>query len=336
MLNGRDISTLLAVFLSAAGPIVTASMASAQHLQPVSVISFPGVGNWPINVAQEKGYFAAAGIEVTVTPTPSSVFQMTNLIEGKFDIALTAMDNVVAYMEGQGAVAVSRQPDLFAFLGGSPNMLALTTVPEVKNLQELKGKTLAVDAVTTGFAFVLFDFLKRGGLQLSDYKVESIGGTPARWRALQDRKAAAAMLTSPFQLFAKDKGFQVLEYARDVYGHYEESVSTTRRSWAAANETKLKAYIKGYVTAVEWLRDPKNKEEAIAILRRHVPQLSPHFAERSYADFLGPRGVAAKAQVDLAGVRKVLELRSEYGRPQKTLTDPTRYYDARYYEAAIR
>jgi phospholipid N-methyltransferase len=42
------------------------------------------------------------------------------------------------------------------------------------------------------------------------------------------------------------------------------------------------------------------------------------------------------SQVDIAGVRKVLELRSEYGRPKKVLTDPTRYYDPRYYEAAIR
>jgi hypothetical protein len=35
-------------------------------------------------------------------------------------------------------------------------------------------------------------------------------------------------------------------------------------------------------------------------------------------------------------MRKVLELRSEYGRPKKILTDPARYYDLKYYEAAIR
>ena len=38
----------------------------------------------------------------TLTPTPNSVFQLTNLIDGKFDIAMTAIDNVVAYNENQG------------------------------------------------------------------------------------------------------------------------------------------------------------------------------------------------------------------------------------------
>src|SRR5215204_1790167 len=88
-----------------------------QDLQPVSVIVFPGGFNWPIWAAQDKGFFARAGIEVAPTPTPNSVFQLTALIEGKFDIAMTAFDNVVAYMEGQGEAPVSGEPDLAAFMG---------------------------------------------------------------------------------------------------------------------------------------------------------------------------------------------------------------------------
>jgi ABC-type nitrate/sulfonate/bicarbonate transport system substrate-binding protein len=322
--------------LTACGEICTGANAAAQNLQAVSVIAFPGTGNWPIRIAQDKGYFAQAGIEVTLTPTPNSVFQMTNLIEGKFDIAMTAVDNVIAYEEGQGEVAVSRAPDLFVFMGGSPSIPVLVTTPEIKTTQELKGKTLAVDAITTGYAFVLFDLLKRSGLELSDYKVESAGGTLARWQGMRERKYAAAILTSPFDLIANANGFNVLQYARDVYGHYEESVAVARRAWAQANGQKLIAYSKAYVAAVDWLRDPINKEEAISILRKYFPELSPELAAATYANFTGPRGIAAKAQLDIAGIGKVLELRSEYGQPKKTLSDPSRYYDLRYYEAAIR
>jgi hypothetical protein len=71
------------------------------------VIVFPGGFNWPIWVAQDNGYFARGGIEVELTNTPNSVFQLINLIDGKFDIAMTAIDNVVAYMEGQGEAPVA-------------------------------------------------------------------------------------------------------------------------------------------------------------------------------------------------------------------------------------
>ena len=153
---------------------------------------------------------------------------------------------------------------------------------------------------------------------------------------MQEGKYAAAILNPPFSLIAKARGFNILDYARRVYGHYEETVATTRRSWAAANEKTLMAYIRAYVTTVEWLRDTSNKAEAITILRKYFPQLSEQVAEATYSEFIGPLGIAAKAQLDIAGVSKVLELRSEYGQPRKALTDAAKYYDLSYYEAATR
>ena len=37
----------------------------------------------------------------------------------------------------------------------------------------------------------------------------------------------------------------------------------------------------------------------------------------------------------MAGVRTVLELRSKYGTPQKTLTDPAKYIDVSYHQKAL-
>ena len=88
---------------------------------------------------------------MTLTPTPNSAFQLAGLIEGKFDIAHTAIDNVVAYTEGQGEAAVFVKPDLVAFMGGDNGFLALVTQPEIKGYGDLKGKTLSVDAMTTGY-----------------------------------------------------------------------------------------------------------------------------------------------------------------------------------------
>ena len=309
---------------------------SGMSLETVSVIVFPGGFNWPIWAAQEKGYFTRHGIEVKLTPTPNSVFQLTGLIDGKFDIGMTAFDNVVAYMEGQGEAPVSGQPDIAAVMGGDNGFLSLVTAPEIRSLQDLKGKTVSVDALTTGYAFVLFDLLKRSGLTPDDYKVERAGGVLQRWEALKEKKHAATMLITPFDEIAKASGFNVLQYAIDVYGHYQGLVAASRRSWAAAEPKKVDGYIRGYLASLEWLYDPKNKDEAIAILRKNLPQMSPELASRSHAVLLGPKGFTRKGEVDLAGMRKVLELRSEYGDPKKTLKDPARYLDTKYYEAATR
>jgi ABC-type nitrate/sulfonate/bicarbonate transport system substrate-binding protein len=42
--------------------------------------------------------FAANGLEVTLQATTNSVAQMTGLANGAFDIAMTAVDNIVAYV----------------------------------------------------------------------------------------------------------------------------------------------------------------------------------------------------------------------------------------------
>ena len=228
----QGIAIKFATALLIVGLSDAATGVKAQQLQPVSVIVFPGGFNWPIWIAQEKGYFAKDGIEVKLTNTPNSVFQLTNLIDGKFDIAMTAIDNVIAYMEGQGEAPTASTPDLVVFMGGDNGFLSLVTVPEVKAYADLKGRTVMVDALTTGYAFVLFDMLKRNGLQKGDYKVEKAGGVMARWEAIKEKKHDGTMLITPFDILAKANGLNVLQYAIDLYGNYQGLVAASRRAWA--------------------------------------------------------------------------------------------------------
>lgn len=319
-----------------AGFLGDSSGLRAQMPQTVSVIVFPGGFNWPIWVAQQKGYFSQNGIEVKLTDTPSSVFQLTGLIEGRFDIAMTAIDNVVAYMEGQGEAKLDRQPDIFAFMGGDNGFLSLVTVPEVRTYADLKGRTVSVDALTTGYAFVLLDLLERGGLERGDFEVVSAGGVLQRWDALKQKKQAGTMLITPFDLIARAAGFNVLQRAIDVYGHYQGLVGATRRDWARDNAKALEGFIRAYVQALDWLGDPADKDEAISILRGHLHQMSPELAANTYRVLAPPQGFTPKAKIDMDGVSKVLELRSRYGEPKKTLSEPAKYFDAKYYDVATR
>jgi len=307
-----------------------------ESVRSVSVIVFPGGFNWPIWVAQDNGYFAKGAIAVELTPTPNSVFQLTNLIDGKFDIAMTAIDNVIAYMEGQGEAKTEMKPDLVVFMGGDNGFLSLVGTPDIRSIADLRGKVVSVDAVTTGYAFVLLDLLGRAGLTRDDYRIEKAGGVLERWGALKEKKHDATMLITPFDIFARMAGLNVLQYAIDVYGHYQGLVGAARRAWAAANPDLVAAYIRGYIAGVDFLRDPAKKDVAIAILRKNLPQMPEQVALQCHAAMTGPTGFTPKAALDVEGVRRVLALRSEYGEPKKAMTDPLKYYVPGYYEAATR
>lgn len=328
--SGRSVVLALALAL------VSCAATPPQPPTPLSVIVFPGGFNWPIWVAQGKGFFARNGVEVKLTPTPGSVYQLTNLIQGKFDIAMTAIDNLIAYREGQGEEPMPG-PDLEAVMGSDTGFLRLVTVPEVSSYQQLRGKQLSVDARTTGYAFVLFEMLERAGLKQGDYDAVIAGGVLQRFQALLQKKHAGTLLLSPFESSAEAKGFHRLGNAIDVLGRYQGLVAGVRKSWAGAHREALIGYIRAYSDAVEWLYDPANKDEAVAIFLKNFPAPGPAGAQAAYTILLSPKdGFQRKAQIDMEGVKTVLALRSKYGVPKKNLTDAWQYYDSSFYAAAMR
>lgn len=321
--------------LLAAAVLTIAGAVPAQELPEVRVIVFPGGNNWPIWAAQERGDFAKHGVRVTLTPTPNSVFLMRGLIEGKFDIAIAAIDNMVAYQEGQGEVKVEGEIDLVAIMGGNNGFNSLMAAPGVKDVADFRGRKVAVDAATTGYAFVLYDILRRSGLKAGDYVVERAGGASRRWEALREGKQDGTLLSLPWDIIAENNGFKRLATSNDV-GRFQGSAGIARRKWAAANEARTVGFIRGYVSGLDWISDPANREGAIALLRKNIKGLTPELAEASYKVLLDPAtGLQRKAQLDVAGLRTVLALRSEFGQPRKQLTDPTKYYDLAYYRMAV-
>jgi len=43
---------------------------------------------------------------------PGSIHQIVGLIDGRLDMAMSAVDNVIAYVEGQGAATPKNRADL--------------------------------------------------------------------------------------------------------------------------------------------------------------------------------------------------------------------------------
>ncbi|HUQ25305.1 MAG TPA: ABC transporter substrate-binding protein [Burkholderiales bacterium] len=286
------------------------------------VVVFPGGFNLPTWAAARQGFFEQNGVSVELTLTPSSTFQMQGLAEGRFDIAMTAFDNVVAYQEGQGEAKIPDNPDMFAFMGSDNGFLSLLGGRGVKSFADLKGKKLSVDAMTTGFAFVLRELLAKNGIAESDVTFERAGGVVERFQALMKGAHAATMVLTPFDLIGAAQGCTQLARAGEHLGAYLGVVGAARRSWAQQNEQALAGFVRAYRDGVAFLYE--NRPIAEALLVANMRAMTPELARRSLEVFLDERtGFHKDLRLDTKGMQTVLDLRSKF--TGKRLTDPEKY-----------
>lgn len=302
----------------------------------IKLICFPGAPNLPIFVATEKGWFGDEGLRVNLTTTPSSTFQAETLANGTFDVAGTAFDNVVAYSEGVGAVKIEPKPDFFAFMGATQIELALVTAPEVRTVADLKGRSVALDALATGFAFVLYEMLARAGVEQNDVEMVPVGATPLRWESVKDGKHAGTLTIEPFTSIARAQGFNVAQTSTELFDAYQGGSFATRRAWARDNADTLKGFIRGYLKGLDWTLDAANRDEATKILLANMEAIKPPVAPKVIANLCNPRsGLTPGAAILDDGVKTVLDLRSRYGGAGE-LTDAGRYIDLSYYKDAVK
>jgi ABC-type nitrate/sulfonate/bicarbonate transport system substrate-binding protein len=330
-------SNLIRILLGVALCVLAASGRSQSPPSPpvpLRLIAFDGGWNLPIWAAQRQGYFEANGVVVQLSYTPNSAFLVTSLLEGKVVLALATIDNLVAYQEGQGEAKIPDNPDLFAFMGGDGGFLSIVARPGIDDVAGLKGKTLSVDAMTTGLAFVLRELVIQGGLAESDVTFVRAGGTASRYRDLLAGKHDATLLRTPFELMAAERGFKVIATAGSL-GAYQGTAGFARRSWARDHEAALVGFLRAYQAATRWIYEPANREIVEALLVANIRDMTPALAKRScYLLLADTGGLARDLAPDAQGIRTVLRLRSKYGTPQKTLGDVARYVDLSYLEKA--
>ena len=309
------------------------ALAPGVHAAKLRVMGFSGTSNWPVFVGQAHGFFAKRGVDVEITAARNSATQLRALASGEIDIALTAMDNVIA------ADASAPDAAIVAVAGvNQGGRSRLVVARDLTSMQELRGRALAVDAVDTGYAFVLMSLLQRGGVEPGSYTLVSAGSSRDRLAALQEGRVAGALLNAPTDAVAEAQGFRVLASSAEVLSRYQGSVIAVRRAWAQQHAEELVAFLRGYIDALEWLQDRSHREAAIAVLIDRVPGITESEAARSHAEMSDPStgALSPRAEIDVEGVRAVLELRAKFGpRADRLERDPYRYYDASFYQRAI-
>lgn len=282
-----------------------------------------GTNTWPLYVAQARRLFERAGIDVQVTVTGSSVKQQAALIRGDYDIGFQQADHVVR--------AVEQGSDLFIFMaqGHAPD-LTLVGAPDVRGIEHLAGRTIAVDGARTGYAPLLRQLLLKHGLAESDMVFSEFGGSQERFDAMKSGAASASMLNPPFDSNLIEAGYWSLARMNDAFPSYPGPVMAARRSWASAHETELMAFVRAFDAAYTWLQDRENKSDAMTLLPARL-SIAPRATVAAVAKFAH----RPRPQISSEGLMQVIDTVWDAESYTQAKGAPGKYMDLSYIERVL-
>lgn len=202
------------------------------------VMVFPGAHNLPLWLMRD--------IEMVYTRSRDE--QIAAIQEGQIDVVHTAPDNLFL-------------PDadgLVPFLSGTVGPLDLVTRGDDDPC------VLGVDNPHSGFGRLAYRWLKEHRPTLN-YDVLSVGGTLARFTALNEKRVTMAVMHPPFTQYCEQQGYEIL--GRIDVG-FPTLVGVCRSSWM--ENPAMQDYRFRYREAVDRLAGSEGKDLTLEILRRQL------------------------------------------------------------------
>jgi sulfonate transport system substrate-binding protein len=151
---------------------------------------------------------------------------------------------------------------------GSNEFMVLADGP-VKSIDDLKDKVLATNAMGSAVDIAMRAMLRRKGLEANkDYTIVE-APFPAMKAMLAEKKADLISAVPPFSLDPDLRGIaKTLFTQRDAFGITQLTMWTARTPFIAQNRAALVDFLEDSVRAIRWYTDPKNHEEAVAVVAK--------------------------------------------------------------------
>src|SRR5262249_1270545 len=111
--------------------------------------------------------------------------------------------------------------------------------------------------------------LKRDGVSDGEFEAIQLGGTPNRYAALTRGAVQGTVLAQPQDIQAAQDGMRSLGSVSETF-EGPAIVFAVRRSWAKQHGDVLTRFLRAAVRGMEWVHDPKNKPEAVALLVKQI------------------------------------------------------------------
>ena len=200
-----------AAALAAVTVLVAGCTSAANHpatagpkLEKTSIVvgAVPAVDTAGLYIAQQRGYFAAAGLHVKIVPIVSSERAISTQLAGGFDITF---GNYVSYIQADA----EQRADLQIIAEGSvmqPGEEGLLTLPtsRITSLEGLRGATVAVNVPDNIGTILIGSVLEAKGVPPSQVRFVPVN-FPQMAAALENHQVAAAWMPEPFVSIAEQQ-----------------------------------------------------------------------------------------------------------------------------------
>jgi NitT/TauT family transport system substrate-binding protein len=261
--------SILSVFASysLAAQSTSASDKTAQKV----TLSYTAVSlTWlPLRVALAKGFFADEGLD------PNLVLMRGNLgtvalTSGDIDFALNITNALQGTLQGLGL-------KLVAAMNTRP-LFSLVVRPELKNLDDLRNKTFAVNAFGFTQAILTETHLQYLGLKKGEYKLIAAGGTEGRLAVMENNLAQGTLVPPPVNVKMENQGYRLVGNTSDVIT-YPVIGLVTQENKIRSNPAMVEKVIRACLRGLIFVRN--NRAETIKVIMSWV-NLNEKDAARAY------------------------------------------------------
>jgi NitT/TauT family transport system substrate-binding protein len=228
----------------------------------------------PLWLAAEANIFQKYGLDVTLIYIPSAPHVVRVMLAG---------DSHISFNGGAPVVNANLSGAELVFVAGAANVPAfyLMGLPEITQIQDLKGRTVGVTRFGSSTDFTMRYILKAHGLEPDkDVTILQVGGMPELAAALAKKIIVAAPFSAPTNLRARKTGAEVLVDVAKSGVFFPHSGLVTTRSFLASHRDVVLNFIKGYSEGIQ--RMLADKITAKRVIQKYTRDNDDEILEATY------------------------------------------------------
>ncbi|HSE86376.1 MAG TPA: ABC transporter substrate-binding protein [Candidatus Binatia bacterium] len=289
----RWISVLIATLSLSVS--ITSPSAEGQELKKVRM-GYPAFSMTFLTffVAKDAGIYKKHGLDVDMVQMAGAV-QTSALVTGEIDYLTGITSPLVAAARGLPfkGIMITHERTLFWIIGN----------PEIRRVEDLIGKTVAVDRLATLQDIVARDLVKKKGINPEQVTFIQTGSVSNSVQSLSQGTVAAAVLSLPHNVVMTQKGYRELASATEFKMRSASGGLATREAKLKQEPAEVKTVLRATLEAMDFNR--KEKAWMVTYIQNKW-KLTPKVAEECYRVWLN--GFTADGKIPLKDFQEIYDI----------------------------